>query len=69
MAVIALIGGLTASLIGFRQAIAQQKITDQARTRSQEMIDYIMDDLQPQLRRVGRHDSMSGATEAAVQLV
>ena len=67
VAVIALIGGLTASLVGFRQAVAQQRITDQARTRAQEMVDYIMDDLQPQLRMIGRHGSMVGSTGAAVR--
>ncbi len=64
---LALVGGLTFALIGFRRAVEQKRVADTARSQAQRLTGFILKDLQPDMLDHGRLQSQKLTIEGAVR--
>lgn len=65
--IVALGAGLTLALLGYQRAVEQQHATNAARARAQEMVNFIMRELHPQLQALGRRKAMIASAQTAVR--
>lgn len=65
--ILTLLVGLIFSAISYQRESRQRLLAEQSRERAQEIVSYLIEDLQPQLVEVGKRDTLKEAARTAVQ--